>query len=81
MTKQLSRRKAQERIKTTEMSNIEIKNEFSYVAGKLGISINELEILFNGENKTFRNYSNKRNLIKFFAKIAIALGIEKRYLK
>jgi hypothetical protein len=63
------------------MLEIEIKNEFSYVASKLGISINELENLFNVKNKTFRNYPNKRNLIKFFANILIALCIEKRYLK
>jgi N-acetyl sugar amidotransferase len=81
MTKQLKRSEALKRIKTHEMSEIEIKNEFSYVASKLGISINELENLFNVKNKTFRNYSNKRNLIKFFANILIALGIEKRYLK
>ena len=32
---------------------------FKFVANKLGLSENELEEIFNGKNKTFRNYKQK----------------------
>ena len=56
-----------------------LKQEFEYVAQKLDISVDELQKLFDSPIKTYRNYKNKRGLIRFGASIMRKLQLEKRY--
>ena len=55
--------------------------EFSYVAKKLEISNSDLRDLFNGTNKSFKQYKNKRWLIGLGAKILSKLNFEKRLFR
>ena len=77
----MSREEALERLKHPELDEQTLKNEFEFVANKLGLEVNELLDLFNGENKTFRDYKNNRALIQFGAKILQILGLEKRLFR
>jgi hypothetical protein len=70
-----------ERIKSETRAVEDVKNEFEFVANKLGLEVNELLDLFNGKNKTFRDYKNNRALIQFVAKILQVLGLEKRLFR
>ena len=52
---------------------------FKELQKKLGFSKEEFQNIFNGENKTYKKYSNKRNIIHLGAKTLIFFGLEKRY--
>jgi hypothetical protein len=81
VTGQMSRQEALHRLSTSALSNQDIDREFRYVANKLGLQKNELVELFEGENKTFRNYKNKRWIITLGASILRLIGVEKRLFR
>lgn len=60
MTGQMTRDEAQERLQKPEMDEHFLQQEFQYVANKLGLTAAELQQIFDGENKTYRDYKNKR---------------------
>jgi hypothetical protein len=51
------------------------------VAHKLDLTLEQLQKLFEGENKTFKDYKNKRHTISLGAKILTALGLENRLFR
>jgi hypothetical protein len=51
------------------------------VAHKLGLTVNELQYLFDSPKKTFRDYNSKRTLIGLGANVMRLLGLEKRYFR
>lgn len=81
MTGQLGRDDAIKRLEKSELSDFDLAKEFEYVASKLDISIDELQSIFDGENKTYEHYKNKRFLIGIGARILQRLGLEKRLFK
>jgi N-acetyl sugar amidotransferase len=81
LTNQISRDEAIQRISKPEMSEEFLKHEFEYVANKLGLTVNELQSIFDGENKTFHDYRNKRSLIGLGASVMKLLGLEKRLFR
>lgn len=81
MTGQMSRDQALDRISRPEMDEHFLKQEFEYVAHKLGLSVDELQKLFEMPKKTYRDYKNKRELIGMGANVMRRLGLEKRYFK
>jgi len=81
MTGQITREEAIKRISTSEMSEDFLDKEFQYVANKLDITKDELNEIFNGKNKTFNDYKNKRFLIGLGANIMRKLGLEKRLFR
>lgn len=81
MTGQMTRDQALERLSQPEMSDEFMKNEFEYVASKLGIAAEELQAIFDEPNKSYRDYKNKLGLIQFGAKMINLLGIERRHYR
>ena len=81
LTGQMTRDEALERISKPELNEQFLKQEFEYVANKLGLTVAELQQIFEGKNKTWRDYKNKRNLIQFGAKAMRFLGLEKRLFR
>lgn len=81
LTGQMTRDEALERLKNPELDEQTLKNEFEYVANKLGFEKKELQDLFEGENKTFNDYKNNRSLIQFGAKAMQFFGLEKRLFR
>ncbi len=81
LTGQMTREEALERISKPELDEQFLKQEFEYVANKLDLTVEELQQIFDGENKTWRDYKNKRNLIQFGAKVLRFLGLEKRLFR
>tara|TARA_X000001036_G_C20211382_1_gene615860 strand:- start:118 stop:627 length:510 start_codon:yes stop_codon:yes gene_type:complete len=81
LTEQMRRSDALERLKKPELDEQTLKNEFEYVANKLELTTNELKEIFNGKNKTFKDYKNNRNLIRFGAQILQSIGLEKRLFR
>ena len=81
LTGQLSRQEALERIKKPELDEHSLECEFEYIAHKLDLDVNQLKIIFRGNNKASSDYRSKRNLVDFSAKIMSMLGLEKRLYK
>ena len=81
MTGQMTRGAALARIAEPEMNEHFLKQEFEYVANKLDLTVEELQTIFDGENKTYRDYRNKRWLIGVGTNILRWLGLEKRFFR
>ncbi|HCQ14078.1 MAG TPA: LPS biosynthesis protein, partial [Flavobacterium sp.] len=81
LTNQMTRDEALERISKPELDEFTLQKEFDYVADKLGFTRKELEELFDGENKTYRDYKNKRNLIGLGTLLIRKYGLEKRLFR
>lgn len=81
LTGQMTRDAALDRISRPEMDEHFLQQEFEFVASKLGLSVAQLQALFEGQNKTFRDYRNKRWLIGLGTSVLRALGLEKRYFR
>ncbi|MCO7544303.1 N-acetyl sugar amidotransferase [Stutzerimonas nitrititolerans] len=81
MTGQMTRDEALVRIAKPEMDDQFLKTEFEFMANKLGLSVDELQAIFDGENKTYRDYKNKRFLIGIGSRVMSALGLERRLFR
>lgn len=81
LTGQMSRDEALERISKPELSEEFLKKEFEYVAHKLDLTTEELQKIFDGKNKTYKDYKNKMGVIKFGAQVMQKLGLEKRLFR
>jgi N-acetyl sugar amidotransferase len=81
MTGQMTREAALDRISRPEMDEHFLTQEFEYVAHKLGLTVAELQKLFEAPQKTYRDYKNKRWLIGAGANALRWLGLEKRYFR
>ena len=77
----MTREEALNRISKPELSEDFLKKEFKYIAEKLDITVNQLQEIFEGENKTFHDYKNKIKIVKLGTKILTMLGIEKRLIR
>ncbi|MGA2263183.1 MAG: N-acetyl sugar amidotransferase [Acidobacteriota bacterium] len=81
LTGQMTREEALARIATPELDDHTMREEFDFVAKKLSLTPSELQALFDGENKTYRDYKNKERLITFGATLMKALGVERRVIR
>ncbi len=81
LTGQMTRDEALDRISRPELDEQTLLNEFEYVAHKLDLTVQELQTLFEGENKTFKDYRNKRHIIDLGGKILTMLKLEKRLIR
>lgn len=81
LTNQMTREEALDRISRPELDEQTLLQEFEFVAKKLGFTVEELRTLFNGENKSYKDYRNKSKLITLGTRVMQFLGIEKRAFK
>jgi N-acetyl sugar amidotransferase len=81
LTGQMTRDEALDRISRPEMDDHFLQQEFEYVANKLDLTVNELQEIFEGENKTYNDYHNKKWLIDLGARAQRLLGMEKRLFR
>jgi len=81
MTGQMSRDDALQRMAKPELDEHFLSQEFRYVAHKLDLTEAELQELFEGKNKTYRDYKNKKALIGLGASVMQRVGLEKRLFR
>jgi hypothetical protein len=81
LTGQMTREEALNRISKPELNEDFLKQELKYVADKLDLTLDQLQEIFDGENKTFHNYKTKIKIIGFGAKVLAKLGLEKRLFR
>lgn len=75
---QITREEALKQLEEQPYSEKLIKQDMIYIAKKLGIPINEFELLIEGENRTYQDYKNSYKAIMFSINLAKKLGFEKR---
>lgn len=81
LTNQMTRQAALDRISRPELDEQFLRQEFEYVAHKLGLTVSELQHIYEGTNKTYRHYRNKRPLISLGTSVLRAVGLERRYFR
>lgn len=81
MTGQLSREAAIKQMEKPVLSEQFLTEEFDYVATKLDMAPHQLREIFDGPNRTYRDYRNKRALISLGATVMRLLGLEKRLFR
>lgn len=81
LTGQMTREEALERVSKPELSEEFLQKEFEYVAHKLDLTTDELQQIFEGENKTYHQYKNKMGIIKLGAQVMQKIGLEKRLFR
>jgi hypothetical protein len=77
LTGQMTREEAIEKLKKSAFDAETIKQDFEYIATKLGITVNELQGYMDAPNKTYRDYKNQMWIYDFGTKVMRALGMEK----
>jgi N-acetyl sugar amidotransferase len=77
LTKQMTRSDALEKLKKPAFDEATIKQDFEFVATKLGISVQELQSYMDAPNKTYRDYKSQLNTFRFGARVLKVLGVEK----
>lgn len=81
LTNQMTREEALDRISKPELTEEFLQKEFDYVADKLDLTREELQEIFDGQNKTFYDYRSKIKLIKLGSQVMQKLGLEKRLFR
>ena len=77
VTGQMSREAALEKLKKPTFDNVTIKQDFEYIATKLGISVKELQMYMDAPNRTYKDFKNQAWIYNIGAKTMRLLGLEK----
>lgn len=77
VTGQMTRNDALEKLKTPALDDATVRQEFEYVANKLGISTTELQGYFDAPNKTYKDYRSQQVFYTLGARIMRAFGLER----
>ena len=77
LTGQMTRDEALEKLSRPAHDQATIKQEFEYVATKLGISVEELRGYMDAPNKSYRDYPSQRSVYAVGARAMRLLGLER----
>ena len=76
LTDQMSREEALEKLSHSPYDEDSIKQEFEYVATKLGISVEELQVYMDSPHKSYKDYKSQQNIYMVGAKLMKLFGLE-----
>jgi len=76
LTGQMTRTEAIERLKQPALDPDIARQEFDYVAAKLGITREELQGCMDLPNRTYRDYQSQDSIYRMGARVMRALGLE-----
>ena len=77
LTGQMTREEAIQNLTKPAYDELTIKQDFEYIATKLGITIKELQTYLDAPNKTYKDYKSQENIYSIGAKIMRVFGLEK----
>jgi len=78
LTGEITREEALKELEKQPYSNELIKEDTAFIAEKLGLTVEQLNNLVAGENKTYKDYKNSYWLIQLGTVVLRGLGIEKK---
>ena len=73
----MTREEALEKLSKPAIEVETVKQDFEYIATKLGITVEKLQSYMDEPNKTYRDYKNQESLFNLGAKILKFLGVER----
>ena len=76
VTGQMTREEALDKLKYPALDENSIRKEFSFVANKLEITTDELNMYLEIPNKSYKDYNSQEKFYNFGAKIMKLLGFE-----
>jgi N-acetyl sugar amidotransferase len=76
VTGQMTREEALERLKTPSLDDATVRQEFEYVANKLGITTDELQGYMDAPNKSYKDYRSQEAFYSLGARVMKAFGLE-----
>ena len=77
LTDQMTREEALECLSKPAYNPNSIKQDFEYIATKLGISVEKLQSYMDAPNKTYKDYKSQDSIYNMGAKVMRTLGLEK----
>ena len=77
VTGQMTREEALKLLEQPALDDATVRQEFEYVATKLGITVEELQGYFDAPNKTYRDYRSQQSIYNFGARVMKVLGLER----
>jgi N-acetyl sugar amidotransferase len=81
LTNQMTRDEALKKVALLSYNEEVIKEDFEYIATKLGFTIDEFKEIMIGKNKTFRDYKNSMGLIEMGIKVMRFIGSERKIIR
>ena len=81
LTGQMTREEALKKIAIPAYNPENVAEDFEYIATKLGITVQELEALRDGPNKTYRDYKNAMPIIELGTKVLQLLGVQRAIIR
>lgn len=75
LTDQMTREEALEKLKRKPYDEQSIAEDFEYIATKLGITVEELQLYFDAPNKSYKDYKNQDGIYHIGAKVMRGLGL------
>jgi len=81
LTNQMSREEALKKVSVLPYDEEAIKEDFEYVATKLGFTVEEFKEIMNGNNKTYRDYKNSMGFIEMGMKVMRFIGGERKLIR
>lgn len=77
LTGQMTREDALEELKKPAYDPETIKQDFEFIANKLGISVDELQSYMDAPNKTYKDYKSQDSIYNLGAKMMRLIGLER----
>ena len=81
LTGQMTREEAIDRISKPAYDEKIIAQDFEYIAKKLDLTVQELQSIMDGKNKTYRDYKSNMPLISLATSILRMLGVQKAIIR
>lgn len=81
LTGQLTREEALAKIAILPFTDETVRQDFEYVATKLGIEVSELQAMLDGPNYSFADYKNMMPIMDLGAKVMRALGMQRAVIR
>lgn len=81
LTNQMTREEALKKVSVLPYDEEAIKEDFEYVATKLGFTVEEFREIMSGENKTYRDYKNSMGFIEMGMKVMRFIGGERKLIR
>lgn len=81
LTGQMTREEALQKIAQPAYDAETIAQDFEYIATKLGLTVEQLETIKQGPNKTYRDYKNAMAFIEMGTKALRAVGVQRAIIR
>lgn len=81
LTGQMSRQEALDQIARPAYDAETLAQDFEYIATKLGITVQNLQDLMAGSNKTYKDYKNAMGFIELGTKVLRLVGVQRAIIR